>query len=487
MSLNRVLRSSIWLYVSSVASSFIGFLFWLLASSFVPPSTIGDAAFIIGIVTLATSIFSFGAYSGATRLFGKAFGHNDQRLLNSYFVSILALMLSIYSIVALLTFLFGSFVGTTRLDIVFMSVLIILGGWPSILTSLYNSILRTNVIALASILANIFKLVLGLVLLYIGWDFIGVMTAFVIFSLSQDLILIAMLRGSVSPSRPSLVSAKAVLKAGIPDYIPGLVATAGTWLGILGIYGFSGGTQTGTYYIGFQISLLVYSIPISLLGLMFPVLSGMEDGRKRAINNAIRLSFATTVPLAALGMAYAYVPLSLLGSSYVATSLTLQILMIGCLIAPITSGFYSLIYAYGNYRYVTLLGLSLNIPRVVLYPFLVAMWGDNGAAVAYVSGFFFALAAVIVMSRRINYSIGWKPSLELILIPLAITSIVYIGNLHWILGTTIILGVTIVAYARLGLIRRADLAEISGAFISRERLDRDVPLLRYLLRVLYGE
>ena len=91
MSLNRVLRGSLWLHISGIASSFLGYLYWLLASSFVPPSTIGDAAFVIGIVSLMTSIFIFGATSGATRMFGKAAGHGDKRSLNSYFASSLTL------------------------------------------------------------------------------------------------------------------------------------------------------------------------------------------------------------------------------------------------------------------------------------------------------------------------------------------------------------------------------------------------------------
>ena len=43
------------------------------------------------------------------------------------------------------------------------------------------------------------------------------------------------------------------------------------------------------------------------------------------------------------------------------------------------------------------------------------------------------------------------------------------------------------ANIRLGLITRADLAEISGAFLSAERLDQVYPYARYILRVLYGE
>lgn len=50
MRLNRTLRSSLWLYASGITSSFLGYFYRILASC-VPPLGIGDAAFIVGIVS----------------------------------------------------------------------------------------------------------------------------------------------------------------------------------------------------------------------------------------------------------------------------------------------------------------------------------------------------------------------------------------------------------------------------------------------------
>jgi O-antigen/teichoic acid export membrane protein len=487
LSLNRVFRGSLWLYLSGIASSFLGYVYWLLASSFVPPSTIGDAAAVIGIVSLITSVFSFGAASGATRMLGKAVGHGDQKSVNNYLSSSLVFSLSVYMVTAVGTFFLGNLFNITRLDIVFTSVLIVLGGWPSILTSFYYSTLRTNIIALASILSAMLRLILGIAFLYIGLGFVGVMAAFIVASIIQDSVLILMMKGKISLTRPGFVPTREVLRAGIADWIPSLVATAGTWLGILGIYSFSGSQQTGTYYIAFMVASLVYALPTSIFGLMFPVLSGMEDGRKRATNRSIRLALAITVPLAALGLAYPYVPLSLLGSSYVASSVALQVLLIGTLIAPITSGLNSLVYAYGKYRYVTLLGLSMNIPRVVLYAFLVALWGENGVAFSFILGYFFALGAALLISKKIGFTMGWRSSVPLMAIPLIMAPILYIVNIHWVLGVLVMFGVSAVLYTRLGLITRADLAELASAFMSREQLDSLSPYTSYILQLLYGK
>lgn len=111
------------------------------------------------------------------------------------------------------------------------------------------------------------------------------MAAYIVESVASDLIYFYKLRGVIKFMKPSLEPIKEVIKAGIPSWIPSLLTTAGTWLGVLGIYGLAGSNQTGNYYIAFMIASVLYSLPSSFLSLMlFPVLSGMDDGRKRATN-----------------------------------------------------------------------------------------------------------------------------------------------------------------------------------------------------------
>jgi len=487
MSLNRVIRGSFWLYVSGIVANLLGYAYWLMASSFVPPSTIGEASALVGVVSLISVIVSLGISSGATRLFGKVLGQPVSKpLLSSWFSSSLMVTIVLYVSATIATILVGPLFGVTQLQLPFVMSMIMLSAFPQIANPLYNATLRTGVIALSSILSASSRLVLGLVLLYLGTGFVGIMLAFIIAYVVQHIVLATALRRSIAAAKPSLAQAKESVRQGLPAYIPSLVSTAGSWLGVLGIYAISGPADAGTYYIAFTIASVVYSLPLTLLGLMFPVLSGMEDGRKRASARAIRLTSAIIAPLAGIVIAYPYVPLSMMGSSYVASSLALQLLAVGCFAAPIASGFNSLIYAYGKYRFVTTLGLATNIPRVLLYAPLVALWGDSGAAISYILGYAFALAAVWFMSRRIGYSVGWGASAAFAGIPVALSVVMMYAGLHWSIGTAIILAVSLFAYARLGLVTRADLGEIISAFLSRRRLDQVYPYAKYVLEVLYG-
>ncbi|MDI9644530.1 MAG: hypothetical protein QFX35_04850, partial [Candidatus Verstraetearchaeota archaeon] len=146
-----------------------------------------------------------------------------------------------------------------------------------------------------------------------------------------------------------------------------------------------------------------------------------------------------------------------------------------------------LIYAYGRYRDVTVLGLASNLTRLLLYPFLVSAWGENGAAASYVSGFFVGALAVHFMSKRIGYQVGWLNYLKVSLIPMSASLIVWLASIPWFLGAPAVLGVSALAYARLGIVKKSDLAEVSYAFVSKSRMEPFQPYIRYLLEVLYGK
>ena len=98
-----------------------------------------------------------------------------------------------------------------------------------------------------------------------------------------------------------------VIKAGLVSWIPNIAMFAGQWAGVIGLHMFIGSFETGTYYIAYAITLILFSLPQSILNLMFPTLSGMLDGRKRAMYRAIKLSAAFISPIILVLMAFPWV------------------------------------------------------------------------------------------------------------------------------------------------------------------------------------
>ena len=102
--------------------------------------------------------------------------------------------------------------------------------------------------------------------------------------------------------------------------------------------------------------------------------------------------------------------MALFGQDYINGSPSLQILLLSVLPATLTTGINILIYSYGNYRQVLIIGLASSIPRTILYFALVPIYGSNGSAISFTIGSIIGSIACIVICRKIGMLIFWKDS-----------------------------------------------------------------------------
>jgi O-antigen/teichoic acid export membrane protein len=255
----------------------------------------------------------------------------------------------------------------------------------------------------------------------------------------------------------------------------------------LGLSGFVGSYEAGTYFIGYAITSGLLAFPINIVSLMFPVLSGMEDGRKRAMSGAVRISSAIMYPLAFMLIAYpAFIP-SLLGEAYLSASTSIMILASGFLLAPLVNSYTYYAYALGKYREVILIGLAGNLPRIILYLFLIGKFAETGTTVSFSLGSLFSLLAIIPLARKTGYHLNLKEAAKSLSIPLALYMLTLFLKLPPLLGITLILASSYFIYARLRIISKKDLADLATALLSREALTTISPYLRPILKILYDE
>jgi O-antigen/teichoic acid export membrane protein len=331
----------------------------------------------------------------------------------------------------------------------------------------------------------------GIPLLYFGFEFFGVVLGLIVASVVSDALIIfyaaRILRGFKVKFGVHLPHLKDLLEAGLPSWVPSVLAILGISAGVLGVYDVVGGTGTGLYYIAFAISMIVYSISSSILGLMFPVLSSMEDGRKRAVSRIMGLALAVTVPLASALAIYPYLPLSLLGPGYIEASTILTILALGAIISPIIMGYQSYVYAIGKYLHVTLMGLAANVGMLILYVLLIPSFDGVGAATAYTLGNVINLVAVSLSAHRTGYRLDWSHYAKAIVIPGMFAVPLYVLNIHWIIGIPVILLVSAFAYARLHIVSKSDILEMSQAFMSEEQVSKMRAFANPIIRFMFGE
>jgi O-antigen/teichoic acid export membrane protein len=496
LSIGEVVRGSTWLYVAALFFSFLGFLFWLIASLFVSSDIIGTAAAIISLESLFLTTFSLGIHVGLRRFIGSTWSAKKYDKLSDYFTT--SLLFSIFTNIPVIVILFLmssyslSALGVGPIDLYYVAILLILGFLTPLLYSILNSVLRTRETAISDILLSIVKLVVGMALLFLGYGLVGILVAFIVGSVVRGLLLAAFTARLFKhfnipiKARFDMGVLKDVFYSGSATWIPTLLTTVGQSFAILLIYGVAGGGETGTFYIIFAISLIVYRISDSIMMLMFPVLSGMQSGRKIAISKAIRLSLTATVLISFILILYPSLLLGLFGPAYTQSSLILVILAFGAFVYPLVSGYNSFIYAKGKYSHVTVIGLVMTSARLLLYLMLVGTHGDLGIAVAYDIGLLVALLPVIYSAKSVDYGIPWLQYLKIIAIPSLIAGIQYVLSIPWFVGTPILVFLSLVSYARMGIITKSDVREIAGAFLSRDTMqklrDRTEPVLAILFK-----
>lgn len=489
LGLGGVVRGGLWLYIAGLLSSFLGYLYWLLASRLVDPSVVGSAAAVVAFSTLITGLLTFGVPTGLMRFVGVGLGRGDSNMIFSYSATAILFTVTL-DLAAAATLTISHLLGSNILSGFELTAAVVLTslGWSSALTATFNSLLRTELTALASFTSAALRITIGLALLYLGLGFVGIILGYIVSSITLNITLLIFWFKvkREAKTRLSLTNLVDMLKAGLATWLPGSLTLLAQQLGVLGLYTIVGGVETGLYYIAFAVASVIYSLPSSMLSLMLPALSAMKGGRAQATARATRLSLALAAPPALILAAYPHLPLQLLGQSYLAADTTLMILIVGVLAAPIASGYSSYIYAEGRYTRVLLIGLAGNITRISLYTMLIGL-GEVGVATAYSAGFIAALLATIPSSAKMGLKQDWLGYTKAIIIPASATIAIYTLNIHWLAGIPLVAVASAFAYARLKVVDKRDLSEVAEALLSKERLTKIYVYAKPLIKLIYGE
>ncbi|MEM2260903.1 MAG: oligosaccharide flippase family protein [Ignisphaera sp.] len=483
-----------WLSIGVVFSNFFGFIYWLVMSKFVEVDVVGRAAAILSVEALITAFINLGIPIGVQRFMGAMYSRRDYEKLSQYYYSpmILLFILSLSAdiILIVLSLMYNGLFSLDLLSIIFLCILIICGfnGWSIIGQSFFNATLKTEYTALTQISSSLIRLAVSLLLIYLGYSFIGLMMGYVVAGLTTSILMLTLPMYILTKTRTSfsfsINSIRDSLRAGVSSWIPDILTLLSQCAGVLGVYSIGGLAETGLYFIAFTITSAVMSFPQSILTLSFPTISGMHDGRKRAMYRAVKISASLIAPIAFFLILYSSILPKFLGEAYTGASEPIRLLTLGYLISPINAGYTYYAYAIGNYSHVLAIGLAGTIPRLLLYPLLINLYGDIGAAVTFSLGNITTLLMVIILARKMNYNLQFKEYLKIIMIPSALSVLLKFFEAYWVIGL-MILSVSYFIYAKLRIITKEDLREIGESIASRQFLEKLYPYLRPILSLIY--
>ena len=148
--------------------------------------------------------------------------------------------------------------------------------------------------------------------------------------------------------------------------------------------------------------------------------------------------------------------MSLFGKDYVAGSSSLAILLMSILPVTVMTGINILIYAYGDYKKVLLIGLATSIPRILLYFVLVPLYGIEGSALSFTLGSVTGFMVSVILARNIKMKLFWKDLAIMFFTPLTISFILSELHLNYIVAILSTVIMTYLLMLRFGTINRTD-------------------------------
>jgi len=463
----EIIRSGLWLYISSFIVSLLGFVFWFTVSIIAGSDILGVTSAVISMYVLISSFTCLGINYGLQRFLGYYSGRGDNVSLRKCFWSIFYISIFLYGIASFTIYILsysGYRLPNFTDDMMRITSLIIIFGISTVFQALFIGLVKTHLLLLSNLIGNILRFVVGIYLILMGWSWLGATIGYMLVPLTLIIVgLVYGFRYIGSPVKIDMGIVREVIIAGLASWIPMIIMVAGQWISVLFVYGYSSASMTGYYYIAFMVSLVVIFLGNSLAQLLLPVLSGMSDKRKETTSWIIKVGLVVMTPIAVFVALYPRLLLGLLGREYSVACPILTILIASSVPIVITTSIMNLVYAYGRYRDVAFIGLTQNIPRLILYILLVPMYGGLGSAIAFTFGGYTGLLGAIYTGLKHGFRLSFKEIAKIVIIPLVPSLAIYFLLNNWVLSLATIIIVVVIGYPRLKVLTKHDIYELSQA------------------------
>jgi O-antigen/teichoic acid export membrane protein len=312
---------------------FVGYLLWLFLSRITSPEVIGISSTIISIAVIFSVIVDLGVSRGGTRFLGKCFSDgqiNDARVYVK--ASIILVCSSIIACTLAIAVFRDVVYSEIPLDLVFTSILLV-GATAifNLIRSFLIASLQTQRLPIIMVISSVFKVILTVILILLGTGAIGITTGYLSAYLSATVLLVFTLAKILKPlGQKTTVSlyyaCKTLVHASLANWIPKTVAVLGTRSGSIIVFGIEGASQAGFYFIAYSIFYAIGAIADSLFSVSFPILSSMDDQRKRFMWRMIKISMIVILPISSVTVAYSNEIMGLFGPDYIQGSVSLRIM-----------------------------------------------------------------------------------------------------------------------------------------------------------------
>jgi O-antigen/teichoic acid export membrane protein len=244
---------------------------------------------------------------------------------------------------------------------------------------------------------------------------------------------------------------KTIMSMSISSWIPHIINILGSQLAIISVFSIEGAADAGKFYLPMAIFTIALFIVTSINRVIHPVIAGLNDEKQKHdfILYSIKISFILTIPLATPLIFFSDDFLSFMGQEYQTAALALSIFMIALPASIITEIVYYFTFALGDRKSVLYLGITGNVPRVLLYFLMVPLIGADGAALAYLVGSFCQLWLSVRISKNYSLKMTYSRYLSLTMIPVSIGIFLSLIDLNYVISTFMIIIISFYLYLKL--------------------------------------
>ena len=470
-------RGAIYLYLQFLSSLISGYIFWIFITKFTTTETIGNFALVISLSEIFANIAIIGIPDGILRFLAKSFSEkkiSDVRVFVK--ISLIFLCIGVITSSTLLLIFSGWFLSTFGVPPIFMIIVVLLLASYATYVVLYSIVvasLKTKVLPMIIIVSSGSRLVVGTIVvlmdvgvfgLALGYTFLGQ----TISSILMAVVIIKLVKVSEGSKKADVVgikhASKNLLTASVVAWIPNLITTVGLELGTLVVFGTQGPGQSGIYFIVIALVSGINSILYSLFIIALPVLSSMQDGRKRFAWETIRMSSIIILPISSSLFFYAKDVMQLFGPSYVEGTLPFQILLLSVFPNTVAGGVQTLVYSYGHYKRSLAIAIVMNVLRVVLYFILVPNYGVTGAGISYTIGAIIGFSMSVIVAKSIPMKFAWKNLLLVLIIPMAVNFLVAASHITYTVGIPLTLVISYLILIKLKILAKPDIIYLIELF-----------------------
>jgi O-antigen/teichoic acid export membrane protein len=420
-SINRLVGSTIYLYIDNLVVAGGNWLYWIIISRLTDPSSVGQATPIISLVIFLTTVIQLGTEYPLLQRTSKE---------GSVIIgpAIIMTLILTCSTIPILTFIMIYSYGNLSPSLIWIGVIMTIF-FPLDFVSRY-ALLGVSMARLVTIIdiSGVFaKFGLAFFLLINGAGAYAILLSLLLQVVSisiANLIMVDRVIG-IRFTRNIMNLARGIMTQSLintPSKLSGMLIFSLSVV-LLAAFGIDS-SDIGRFYIALMISVVASGLLSSMAYMVIPV---SASSNKDLSNIGLRVGLALTSPLIAILICSPGLLLSFFGPEYIKAIPIMVILSIGILPFSVNLISISRFNILGSSRKILLIGLLQIISFILSFGILVPRYGTIGAATSIVISFIFSFAVTILWIER--------NTLKLILKSVAA---IVIGSLSGIAASSII-------------------------------------------------